>query len=223
MPSYGGRMTAPEDLSGIARFWDDAAAGFDDEPDHGLRDPRTRAAWSARLTGWIPAGPWDVLDLGCGTGSLAVLLAEAGHRVTGVDVAPQMIDAARAKAAAAGVAASFVVGDAARPQGAEVDVVLARHLLWTLPDPPAALARWVSLVRPGGTLVLVEGRWSTAGGTPYTPDAPPLPWDGGVTAADLVDAVRPLVSGLRVEQLGDDEALWGGPVHDERYALVARV
>ena len=40
-----------------------------------------------------------------------------------------------------------------------VDAVLARHLLWTLPDPLAALARWVRLVRPGGRLVLVEGRW----------------------------------------------------------------
>ncbi|WP_456826186.1 class I SAM-dependent methyltransferase [Cellulomonas sp. P5_E12] len=216
-------MTPPDGLSGIARFWDAAAAGFDDEPDHGLRDPRTRAAWSARLTGWIPAGPWDVLDLGCGTGSLTVLLAEAGHRVTGVDVAPQMIDAARAKAAAAGATATLVVGDAAWPDDIEVDVVLARHLLWTLPDPPAALARWVSLVRPGGTLILVEGRWSTAETSPYTADAPHLPWDGGVTAADLVDAVRPLVSRLRVEQLGDDEALWGAPVTDERYALVAKV
>ena len=35
--------------------------------------------------------------------------------------------------------------------------------------------------------------------------------------------VGPLVSGLRVESLSADEALWGGPVSDERYALVARL
>jgi SAM-dependent methyltransferase len=192
----------------VARSWDAAAASFDDEPDHGLRDPSVRAAWSRRLAGWLPSGPWDVLDLGCGTGSLSALLAGAGHRVTGVDLSPKMIALARSKLAAAGLTGSFVVADAADPPGGSVDVVLTRHLVWALPDAPAALARWVSLVRPGGALVLVEGRWSTG---------------AGLTAADLVDAVGPLVTALRVEPLGADEALWGGPVTDERYAVVARV
>ncbi|KQR17487.1 class I SAM-dependent methyltransferase [Cellulomonas sp. Leaf334] len=196
------------DLSGVARFWDAAAPTFDDEPDHGLRDPRTRAAWAARLAGWLPTGPWDVLDLGCGTGSLAALLAQAGHRVTGVDLSPEMVERARTKLDAAGLRATFVVGDAADPPGDPVDVVLTRHVVWALPDPRAALARWVSLVRPGGALVLVEGRWST---------------NAGITAAELAAVVGPLVSGFRVESLSAEEALWGGPVTDERYALVARV
>ena len=41
------------------------------------------------------------------------------------------------------------------------DAVLARHVLWALPDPADALARWLGLLGPGGTLVLVEGHWST--------------------------------------------------------------
>ena len=44
-----------------------------------------------------------MLDAGCGTGSLAVLLAEAGHDVVGVDLPPAMVARARAEAAAAGV------------------------------------------------------------------------------------------------------------------------
>ena len=134
-----------------------------------------------------------------------------------------MIEQARAKLAAAGLQATFFVGDATDPPGGQVDVVLARHLLWTLPNPWVALARWVELVRAGGSLILVEGRWSTPGSEPYAVDAPPLPWDGGVTAADLADAVRPLVSDLRIEPLSGDQLLWGGPVTDERYALIARV
>ncbi|GAA0678460.1 hypothetical protein GCM10010193_34920 [Kitasatospora atroaurantiaca] len=43
------------------------------------------------------------------------------------------------------------------------------------------------------------------------------------TADALAAAVRPLVVELRVEPLGGDSGLWGGPVGDERYALVARV
>ncbi|WP_368406419.1 methyltransferase domain-containing protein, partial [Streptomyces sp. CC77] len=37
-------------------------------------------------------------------------------------------------------------------------VVVVRHLVWALPDPVAALRTWVRLLRPGGRLVLVEGR-----------------------------------------------------------------
>ncbi|MEU3532965.1 methyltransferase domain-containing protein [Streptomyces murinus] len=56
--------------------WDARAAGFDEEPDHGLRDPAVRAAWAARLRSWLPRRPADVLDLGCGTGSLSLLAAQ---------------------------------------------------------------------------------------------------------------------------------------------------
>lgn len=57
--------------------------------------------------------------------------------------------------------------------------------------------------------------------TPYVTGAEALPWNGGVTAADLSDAVRPLVAEPRVEHLSHDPLLWGGPVADERYALIA--
>ncbi|MFB9526268.1 hypothetical protein [Nonomuraea roseola] len=82
-----------------------------------------------------------------------------------------------------------------------------------MPDPHAALRRWRDLVRPGGRLVLVEGRWGTGsdGGTP---------WSGGVTAATLSLALRDLVTGLRVEPLTDPR-LWGKHIDDERYALIA--
>ena len=53
--------------------------------------------------------------------------------------------------------------DAAAPRlaPASYDVVLARHVVWALPDPAAALRAWVDLLAPGGRLVLVEGFWST--------------------------------------------------------------
>ncbi|MEU8531452.1 class I SAM-dependent methyltransferase [Streptomyces sp. NPDC048629] len=220
----------------ISAYWDAAAAAFDDEPDHGLRAERTRAAWAARLRSWVgaetasprvPADALEVLDIGCGTGSLSLLLAEAGHRVTGVDLAPRMVEQARAKLRDAGLPARFLVGDASRPPtGADrFDVLLCRHLVWTLPDPHAALREWAGMLRPGGRLVLVEGRWREAGqtGTPYVAGAASLPWSGGVTAEELAAAVRPSVASLRIEPLSGEADLWGGPVDDERYALVAEV
>jgi SAM-dependent methyltransferase len=99
----------------VVGFWDEQAAGFDDDPDHGLRDAVVRAAWARLLLPQMPAAPAFVADIGCGTGSLSVLLASAGHTVIGVDIAPRMIEAARRKAAAAAVDARFVVADAAAP------------------------------------------------------------------------------------------------------------
>src|SRR4051794_8406757 len=132
-----------------ARFWDDEAAAFDEEPDHGLRDPATAAAWRDLLLP-LAGDASRIADLGCGTGTLSVLFARAGHRVTGLDFSPEMVARARAKPSAARVAAAFAVGDAARPPlaGRAFDLVLSRHVLWAMPEPGEALDRWVALLAP---------------------------------------------------------------------------
>ncbi|MET8677466.1 methyltransferase domain-containing protein [Streptomyces sp. NPDC004647] len=190
-----------------AAYWDAAAAHFDDEPDHGLRDPAVRAAWAARLADWLPGEPSDVLDLGCGTGSLALLAAGRGHRVTAVDRSPRMAGEARAKLA--GTGARVLVGDAARPPVGErrFDVVLARHVMWMLADPAAVLRHWAGLLRPGGRLVLVEGVWGETD-------------PAGIPAATLSAAAAPLAGRIHTERLSADAALWGRKVTDERYAMV---
>ncbi|MEV7525376.1 class I SAM-dependent methyltransferase [Streptomyces sp. NPDC091371] len=211
----------------ITAYWNDAAPDFDDEPDHGLREEATRTAWRERVISWSPTAPADVLDVGCGTGSLSQLLAEAGHRVTGVDLAPRMVDQARAKLTAAGLQARFLVGDAAVPPtgGEQFDLLLCRHLVWTLPDPKAALREWIARIRPGGTLVLIEGRWRESGqaGFPYVAGAETLPWHHGVGSDELAAVVRPLVMDVHTEDLAGSPDLWGGPVTDERYALIAQI
>ena len=217
-------MIDPTDLLSVADYWDAASETYDEDADHGLRDPAVREAWRARLAAWLPPPPADVLDLGCGTGSVALLVTDLGYRVHGLDLSARMVEQARAKAGDRG--ATFAVGDAATPGVPErsVDVVTARHLLWTLPDPHAALGRWVAAVRPGGRLVLVEGRWTVpGGGGPYARGADDMPWHGGVRAEDLVEALDPLVDRVEVHCLSGDAALWGREVDDERYAVVAHV
>ena len=74
-----------------------AATAFDDAADHGLRDPATRRAWAQVLLPVLD-GASRVADIGCGTGSLSVLLASAGHRVHGIDFSPGMLALAVEKA-----------------------------------------------------------------------------------------------------------------------------
>ena len=189
-------------------YWDARAEAFDAEPDHGLRDPSVREAWRALLLSVLPPAPADVVDLGCGTGSLAVLLVEAGYAARGLDLSERMVATAKAKAAAAGVDADFTQGDAVEPTYGprSCDVVLARHVLWALPEPHDAVGRWVRLLRPGGRLVLVEGSWST--GT-------------GLTAQQGEAIVARHRDQVDVTRL-DDPALWGRVIDDERYLLVSR-
>jgi ubiquinone/menaquinone biosynthesis C-methylase UbiE len=144
----------------VAAHWDRSAAHFDEDFGHSIGSPAERAAWDRILDLVIPAdGPHDALDVGSGTGFLALELAVRGHRVTGIDFAPAMVARAREKAAAQGIAARFDEGDAEHllyPSGS-FDLVISRHVLWTLPHPEAALDEWLRVLRPGGRLAVIDG------------------------------------------------------------------
>jgi len=190
------RMTSDE--------WDAAAAGFDDAPDHGLRDPAVRAAWRDLLGGVLPMAPVRVADLGCGTGTLAELLVDSGHVVDGVDFSPAMLKIARAKVPDG----RFILGDAADPPlgKAAYDVVLCRHLLWALSDPAGSFASWLGLLRPGGIVILIEGSWSTG---------------VGLTAGQTKRLVAHAGRQVEIRPLTDN-VYWGKPISDERYLLISR-
>lgn len=193
-----GRMTSE------MTYWNQYAAVFDEEPDHGLRDEAVAAAWDGLLRQSLPRTPGRVADLGCGTGSLAWLMAAQGHDVIGIDFAPEMVERARAKAPQV----TFAVGDAAHPDlpPGTFDAVVVRHVLWALPDPEAALDTWIELLAPAGRLVLIEGHWHTGGGLP---------------AETLLPMVQSRLSSVGLRLLLDPH-LWGGEITDERYLIVAR-
>jgi SAM-dependent methyltransferase len=147
----------------IRQFWDDDAAVYDNSPEHHPRRPQERAAWSGTLRRLLPDPPARVLDAGAGTGFLSLLLADQGYQVTAMDLSPGMLEVLRAKAERFGLNVETVQADAASPPDGPFDAVVERHLLWTLPDPAAALAAW-RRVAPAGRLVLVEGTWGKTGG-----------------------------------------------------------
>jgi len=190
------------------QYWNDVAASFDNEQDHGLHDPIVLGAWTQLLRTWLPPTRATILDVGCGTGSLSVVLAGLGHEVTGIDLSPAMISLAEAKAAALKYPITFHVMDAAFPMLSpqQYDVIVCRHLLWALPEPNQVLQHWVNLLKRGGRLLVIEGYWSTG---------------GGLHMEQIVEALPSSLTNIGVQNLSNQLSLWGGAVADERYILVA--
>jgi ubiquinone/menaquinone biosynthesis C-methylase UbiE len=150
----------------VATHWNRRAPSFDDDFGHSIRTPGERAAWDRILALVLEALPGlAALDVGCGTGFLALELAARGHQVVGVDFAPAMIEEARRKATARGLSVRFEEADAEQLPFApgSFDLVISRHLLWTLPHPLAAIDEWIRVLRPGGRLAVVDGQFDTGG------------------------------------------------------------
>jgi ubiquinone/menaquinone biosynthesis C-methylase UbiE len=146
----------------VAAHWGRRAAHFDEDFGHSIRTAAERAAWDRILDLALPRrGALDALDAGCGTGFLSFELAGRGHRVTGIDFAPAMLAEARRKAVERGVAIRFEEGDAEQLPfaGGTFDLVVSRHVLWTLPHPEAAIDEWVRVLRPGGRLAVIDGQF----------------------------------------------------------------
>ena len=102
----------------------------------------------------------NVLDVACGTGNLAIPAAKIGATVTGVDIAPNLIDAANARAGAEGVEARFDVGDAEDLpyDDASFDVVMTMFGAMFAPRPDVTAAELIRVCAPGGLIAM--GNWT---------------------------------------------------------------
>jgi len=140
---------------------------------------RTRPEWDgqivAALLELLPARA-QVLDAGCGYGRIALPLARAGYEVEGVDLSPNLLDAARAAAAAEDLAIGFTLGSITQLPfpAASFDAVLclwsAFHELLEEDEQVQAVREFRRVLRAGG-FALVEG--------PISEEAPEdrISWD----------------------------------------------
>jgi ubiquinone/menaquinone biosynthesis C-methylase UbiE len=152
----------------IRAIWDGASVTYDSSPGHGVSEGAEKTAWLALLRRLLPPDrPLEVLDVGTGTGEMACVVAELGHRVTGIDISEKMLAVAQAKAERYGGRLSFREGDAVSPPFADgsFDAVLCRHLMWTLPEPERAVREWARVTRAGGQVIALDGffRQGTSG------------------------------------------------------------
>jgi SAM-dependent methyltransferase len=127
----------------FSRFMESSAVGFLDRLD-------------------VPTGA-RFLDVACGSGQLALIAARRGARVTGVDIASNLIAAARGRAEAEGLDASFDEGDAEELPYADAsfDVVATLYGAMFAPRPHLVTAELLRVTRPGGTIAMAN--WTKDG------------------------------------------------------------
>jgi SAM-dependent methyltransferase len=104
-----------------------------------------------------------VLDVACGTGNLSIPAARTGAVITGIDIAPNLIDQARARAKAEGVEATFDVGDAEEMpyEDASFDVVMTMFGAMFAPRPDVTASELKRVCRPGGVIAMAN--WMPSG------------------------------------------------------------
>lgn len=110
----------------------------------------------------IKAGD-KVLDVACGTGNQSIPAAKLGAKVTGVDIAPNLLDQAKANSEKAGLTISFDVGDAEKLpyEDASFDVVMTMYGAMFAPRPDRVASELARVCRPGGLIAM--GNWTAEG------------------------------------------------------------
>jgi ubiquinone/menaquinone biosynthesis C-methylase UbiE len=107
----------------------------------------------------VPQPTWTVLDLGCGPGGLARIVATSVAHVVGVDTDPNVLEAARQAALAEGLSnLTFDRGKLAAlpyPQG-HFDAVLAANLLYQFSNPQSGVREMARVTRAGGTVAMIN-------------------------------------------------------------------
>lgn len=131
------------------RFWDPLG---EFRPLHLINPVRT-----AYVAGRCQINGARVLDIGCGGGLLCEALQSLGGRVTGIDLAPSMLETARLHAAERGVSIDYQQLSAeslAATHAGEFDVVTCMEMLEHVPEPAGIVAAMAELLRPGGAVFI---------------------------------------------------------------------
>lgn len=147
----------------ISKYWTEDSEKYDTFHAHGLIYEDEKQAWLDFLKRIIPAGTRNILDVGAGTGFLTLLLAELGYNVRSLDLSEGMQANTKRKAKESGLEdkISFVIVDAedTKEPSDTYDVVINRHLLWTLLHPYEDIKEWLRVAKPGGAVIIIDGDW----------------------------------------------------------------
>lgn len=148
----------------VMQYWSRRAEAFEEQRIREFSSAK-KDRWLAEFHKYLPAGkPLRILDIGTGTGFFACILAAEGHKVTGIDITPDMIEHAEHMASALGMDIDFRLMDAETPDfpPESFDVLVTRNLTWTLPNTEKAYTEWCRILSPNGVLINFDADYSAA-------------------------------------------------------------
>jgi ubiquinone/menaquinone biosynthesis C-methylase UbiE len=147
-----------------------------------------------------------VLDVACGTGNLSLPAARKGASVTGVDIATNLLEQARQRAAAEGLSAEFIEGDAEQLPFADNDFDLVMSMFGAMfaPRPELVAAELARVCRHGGTVAMANWSPSSFAGRMFAVSGRYIPPPVGIPAPVLwgdeaTASERLIAHGLQVE------------------------
>ena len=153
-----------------------------------------------------------VLDVACGSGNLAVLAAEKGAAVTGIDIAENLVNTAKRRAAKTGLEIKFEQGDAeSMPYGDDTfDVVMSMFGAMFCPRPDVTASEMIRVCKPGGTIAMAN--WTADGfagqmfklSGKYMPPPdmpPPVLWGDPAVVRERFDGVADVKTSERMAEM----------------------
>lgn len=145
----------------LRNFWSSDADSYNKAIKSTLHSVNLKKSWQEIFTEVLGDNKLKILDVGTGPGIVALMLAELGHDVTGVDLSEDMLKNALKNRDALSISVDFRKGDAEHlPFNDEsFDAVVNRYVLWTVPDPKTAISEWNRVLKPGGKIVIIDGNW----------------------------------------------------------------
>ena len=141
----------------IYDYWTNRARGYSEYNQQEMADAR-RTMWRDKLLCLLDI---QILDVGTGPGFFAILLTEAGYKVTAVDYTEEMLKEAQQNA---GPLAESIVWKRGDAQDLDVesdsfDVIVTRNVTWNLPNPAKAYQEWQRVLKKGGVLYNFDADW----------------------------------------------------------------
>ena len=151
----------------IYDYWTNRARGYSEYNQQEMADAR-RTMWRDKLLHLLDQQfpeknrqEIQILDVGTGPGFFAILLTEAGYKVTAVDYTEEMLKEAQQNAGPLAASIVWKRGDAQDldVESDSFDVIVTRNVTWNLPNPAKAYQEWHRVLKKGGVLYNFDADW----------------------------------------------------------------
>lgn len=167
----------------IKNYWNKRSRSFCEDRNRDLCG-KAHQVWDEEIAKYIPHDKkLKILDVGTGSGFFAILLAQKGHEVIGIDLSEEMLKMARGLSLERNLDITFLQMDSEALDffDESFDVIISRNVMWTLENPKKAYEEWMRVLKKDGILLHFD---ANHGKVHYAPIAEN---ERGHSALDVLD------------------------------------